>query len=296
MTDTYVIETTYSISYTTKQPVPIPDVIKALCNVEQLLYRTPAFVEYSLPGVRVVSTDVFIDSIRGGSLIKNFLIKYVMKTEKNYEDATKVIERVIEDNAVIRTVVAVGVGSVLTYGVMSALPKNAPSTHIEFYKNNINTFGADANLSGDAIRGIVESITDKKALAKEAVGALAPAHADSSAEVQMSGYELLTFPAAAVAEAPKEYEAPMPEHKDVRYQDVRILISASDRDRSANGWAGMVPEVVDTRTKIILDEGVDPREIHGKTRVVGDVTITSKYVNAKKAFEAKQILIHAINE
>ncbi|WP_041523613.1 hypothetical protein [Gilvimarinus agarilyticus] len=292
---TFTIETTYTIHYSNKKPVPIPEIIESLQNVERLLKRTPKFIEAAFQGINVTNVEVYVDQLYSGSLTENFIVKYVFRNKANYDKAKEVFDEIMTDNGPIKTVVAMGVGALLSYGAYKALGgPSAPPTQITAYDNNIINIGGQVKLDAKGIKAILESVKDKKSLAKEAVKVIAPAKADPDAEIEMSGFDELTISKDYIREVPKEYTPPIPSEKEEKYQNVRVVIYASDRDKAESSWAGIVPGVVDKRVKFTL-QGVDPKRLHGRTKVDADIVVISRYVASKKSYEAKVVEIHATN-
>ena len=291
----FFVETTYRIHYQTGTPVPIDDVIESLRSIERLIKRTPKFVEAAYKGVQVVGVDVYVDSLQTGSLIEEFMVRFVFKGKENYDNAKEVVAKLVEDNDVIRTVVAVGVGGLITAGAMSALGSKAPSTHVEAYNNTIITIGGVADMGAGDIKKILEGITDKKTLAKEAIGAIVPAKTDPDATIEFAGFNALTMGTELLRELPDEYVPPVQDEDSQDYADVDLVVYASDRDKTTSAWAGLVPGIVDKRVPFSLGEDVDPTKLHGRTRVRADITVISKFNKKKKSFEPKKVEIRKTN-
>ena len=291
----FVVETRYKIDYRTKDPVPINEVIESLRSVEALLKRTPKFIEAAYGGIKVVDVDVYVDSLETGSLTEDFLVRYVFKGEENYEQAKKVMAKIVGDNEVLKTLVAMSVGGMITYGIVAAMGDAQPSEHIEAYNNTIVNIGGAVELDANGIVAILDSIKDKKKLAKESIGAVKPAKADPDAVIKISGIDSLTMPQEMIRDVPSEYTAPTPQEREDRYTDTTILIYASDRDRSESSWAGLVPGVVDKRIKFTLAEGVEPKKLHGRTKLKADITVVSKFNKQKKAYQPKFVEIRKTN-
>lgn len=289
--ETFVVTTSYGIYYETSEPVPIEDIILSLSSIEALLKRTPKFIEAAYSGIRITDVEVYVDSLQSGSLIEKFMIKYVCKGQENYDQAKQVLENIMDDNSTIRTVVAMGVGGLLTYGAMTAMGKSSPSSHIEAYNNTIVNIGGSVDLKAEDISAVLDSIKDKKTLAKEVVGAIAPARSDPNAKIHFSDIDELTMDEQVIREIPEEYNAPLPDEKTVKYSDTPIVIYASDRDKSDTAWAGIAPGIVDKRVRFKLSDDVSPAHLHGRIRVRADIEVTSKFNKAKKAYEPKIVEI-----
>lgn len=283
MSKTYELHTTYSIKYTTKNPLPVEDIVTSLRAFEKLLRRTPAFIEKAYDGIEIIDTEVYVSRVESGSLIEDFFIKFVFKNKKNYKDGHKVIAQLLEDNDVVKTLVAVGVGAFLGQGIMSALPDNAPKGNIEAYNSTVITIGAGANISGNDIQSILDRTTDKKTLVKQAVSAVAITKVDPNASIEMSGIKELTIKPNVIAEAPDEYTPPIPSEKIETYENVLVQIFASDKD-NPNKWAGVVPNVFVKRVNFILGGDLDPEKLHGKTRLYADIDVVSKFNKSTKKY------------
>lgn len=293
--DTFSVNVAYGITYNTIKPVPIPDVIKSLQSLEKLLQRTPAFVEKAYKEIKIVETKVFVSKIESGSLIEDFVVQYVFKGRENCDDAKKVWDNIMKDNTAIRTVVAMGVGSLMTLGVMQIIPTGHSTTQIEAYNNTIINMGGTVDLKADDFKAVLDSIKDKKSLSKEAVDAIKPAKADPGATISVSGITALDVPAAVIEEAPAEYTPPQPKEREVNYNNVDLVVYASDRDKTESGWAGIIPTVVDKRTPISLDVTINPTNLHGRLKVKADVIVHERYVASKKKYEAKKIEVLKTN-
>lgn len=292
---TYTVDVQYGIKYTTTKPVPIPEIVNSLEALARIIKRTPKFVEKSFEGIQVVETDVYISKIESGSLIENFIVRYVFKDKENYDTAKQVFDKIMADNTAIRTIVAMSVGGLIVYGVMNALPSNQPTTNLQMYNSTIMNIGADMNFEAGEIRAMLEATSDKKSLARDAVSAVRPAKADSNATIEVIDMPSIEMPSAAIAEAPEEYEPPIPEEREVSYTNTQVVIYASDRDKSESGWAGIVPGVVDRRINMILDSNVDPMTLHGRTQVRADITVLERYVASKNRYEPRKVEIIRVN-
>lgn len=292
---TFSIEVQYGLTYNTSKPVPIPEIVKSLQSLENLLKRTPAFVEKAYKDIKIIETEVFVSRIESGSLIEDFVVKYVFKERENYDAAKKVFEDIMSDNTAIRTVVAMGIGGLMMYGAMQVIPKGEPSSHIEAYDNTIINVGGTVDFSADDFKAVLDSIKDKKSVAKDAVGALRPAKLDAGSSIAISGISALDIPKEAIKEAPSSYEPPEPKEREVQYKAVDLVIYASDRDKTESGWAGIIPTVVDKRTSLSLGDGIKPEKLHGRLRVKADVIVHERFNANKKSYEAKKIEVLATN-
>lgn len=295
MKETFVVEVRYGITYTTRTPVPIPDIVASLESLEKLLKRTPPFLEKAYKGIQVVDTKVFVSKIESGSLVEDFIVQYVFQGPENYAQAQALASKILSEGDTMQTIVALGVGALIGYGIFKVIPKGAPSTQITAYNNTIVTIGKEVNLTGEDIIAVLNAVSDKKNLAKEAVSAVKPAKQDPQASIEITGVESVEMPSDVIAEAPSEYTPEIPEEKERPYQNVELVVYASDRDRSESGWAGIAIGIVDKRTPMKLADGVAPDALHGRTRFHADIIVHERYVPSKKKYEAKQIELVSVN-
>ena len=54
---------------------------------------------------------------------------------------------------------------------------------------------------------------------------------------------------------------------------MQVILHAADRDRAAQGWAGHIPGIVDTRVKMQVDKGIAPERLFGRRKIRGDVLV-----------------------
>jgi hypothetical protein len=291
--ENFVLSTAYEVKYTNKYPVPIPEIIESLKAIEDLIKRSPAFIEKACGGAKIVQTEIYIDSLYSGSLFERFCIKFVFKDEDNYNKAKEVIGDMAESNDMIKYLLAAVIGGTMVYGIQAALPAGSPQSQISAYNNKISSsivnLGGTINITEQEVKDLFDNMKDKKGLAKSAVNAIKPAKLDSNAKIEFVEFGDLNINQEFINESPNEYTAPVPDEKDEKYSNVRVLIYASDRDKIDSAWAGIVPGVVDSRVKFELAEGIDPSKLHGHTTINADITVTSRFIKSKKRYEPKLV-------
>lgn len=290
----FVLETTYTINYTTKNPVPIPKIVDSLKSLEKLIKRTPAFIEKAFEDLEVVDVQIYVKSLKTGSLKEDFVIKYVFKGKENYEKAKEVIDKMLEDSTMLKTVVAMGIGALLAYGAMAGRDSTSDSTHISAYNSVVINVGKSANFTAEDINSVLDGVTDKKQLAKQVSDVVRPAKDDPEATIEMGGIEALTVDKGFISETPSEYSPPIADERTDSYSSIEVIVHASDRDRPSN-WAGTVPGVVNKRVKFILGEKVDPKSLHGRINLLADIVVVSRFSVAQKKYIPQHIEIRATN-
>lgn len=292
----YVIETEYELYYSTRKIVPISEIVDALRAAERMIKRTPKFLEHHYKHISISETTVYVESIEAGSLREKLVVKYIFGTEENYAKSKELVQQIMSDAPVIRTIVAMGVGALIYQGVVSAVGSSGPTSHIEAYNNNIINVGGTVDFKSTDIQAILESVSDKKKLARDAVDLVKPAKSESGgSSIEMNGITALTFSEAQISQTPDEYEVPVPDEKVTKYKNVGIVVFASDRDSYEKGWAGIVPGVVESRVKFVLNDAVDPSKVHGRTKLKADIAVVERYNSAKKKYKPTLVEVELIN-
>lgn len=266
-------EATYAVHFSTKDPVPIRQIVDSLLAYESLLTRSAPFLEKRFGGLQIKRTEVLVSHIDSGSLTMEWVIRYIIGDE-NYDEGKALLAKIAKEKNVVNTVVSMSVGGLIVLGAMQFLPDKKPTSHIEAYNNTIIAIGAEIDFKADDVQAVLDGVRDRKRLAKETVEALSPAHNDPDATVTVRDDSALTMPPELIADIPAEYAPPQPKEFTKDYSNRPIQIYASDRDKQSSGWAGIVPGIVDKRVKFDLWEEVVPSQLHGRTMVDADITVT----------------------
>lgn len=290
-----VIEVPYRIKFTNKNPVPVEKLVESLLAYEKLIKRVSPFIETACEGVSIADIEVFISKIESGSVVEELLVRLVFKDKANYEQAKEVAAKMFENNRLFTSVVCVGVAAYIFFGVKNAVINEKGATaqtpHIEAQQGAIVQTGGTMNISEEALNKILNNTRDKKALSKEAIAAIAPAHLEEAASIEFNDAEDLKITPAFVKESPQVYEPPELLKDNEVLLNTPIEIWASDKDSSTKSWAGIVPGKIEKRIKFVLDEAVNPNTLHGHRSVNADIKIVNVLPKDKKEFEPKRVEI-----
>jgi hypothetical protein len=297
------LKSTYTIKYTNKDPLPIQSVIDSLNSLEKILARTPRVMEKMIPGLSIVEADFFVSAIETGSLKDQFLVKLIIKNPETREKIDDVLASILDgDEAVLKTLLALAVGGVIGWGVHQAISGSGmPTTKIDAHNSVIFNSGGSINVSPKAFESAVRSISNPKALAKEAVLALSPAKLDPEASIETLGIPAdirITMPSEVIKSSPETYDPPKPKEKFVNYKNINIFISASDKDHHDKGWAGVIndiDEVTSNRIKLELSDEIDLKLVYGRLKISADIEIMQKFNQRSKKYETKEILIEKVH-
>lgn len=273
----FVFEATHRLTYTTKNPVPIKEVIIALQGLEGLLKPIPAVVS-AITGVEIDGAEFLIHSMETGSLIEDIIVKFFFKDQAGLD---AFLAKLSAKKGMKTTVIAVALAGVAGYGLHMATSKPTPT--ITATNSVIIQNGAGAlNIAPEALEAAIVAATqgDKKKIAESALKFTSPVRADPKSEIKIAGVENgkieeamanLSIPYAAVAEAPARIELGRNERFE-KYVNTELFLRATDLDSKKRGWAGKLgtrPE----RLPIELDSTVDEGAMFGRSSVRVDADL-----------------------
>ena len=279
----YYFDLPYNIHYTNKEPVPVETIARALVAQKALIRRTNPFLRHAFPDIKVEEVDVLVEKVQAGSLIEDLVIRLIFKEKIVYEHFMDTVGNVVEASSLLTGAVCVGVAAYIWFGVKRAHSRQEgpPDVHITAFKSIIAQQASTINIKETDLDAILEGVSDKTKLSKQAILALSPAQAELGATMRMSGAFQdrknsipLEFDANFIQEAPTVYPEYDPSRQNEMLTNEPIEILASDAQRFNKGWAGYVPGSFKSRVRFELDEGVDPNALHGLRQVRADIVIT----------------------
>lgn len=287
--------TSYRVRFTVEDPVPVHIVIESLKAHERLLKKSSKFLESVYDGLNITATNVYVEEIVDGSWVADFLIKFVVG-EQNEAQARELWDNILRDNTRMRTAVAVGVGALLSIGATSAynayMPDAPSQPAIEAHNSVVINAAGDINIPAEKVEAFMEQNRNNKQVAKDTLGALKPASVTPGSMMEVQGVPVdLTLTSEAIEALPEDMSFIPPNEQDDVYSDISIYISASDEDSGKRGWAGTISNVVDTRVKFVLDDDIDPRDLHGRRRIQADIIVHKVYDASTNEYKIKSATI-----
>lgn len=302
-TNEAVVETEFTIYYSTENYVPIPKIIEALKAIESMLNKTPRFVEAAYPGIRVYESQVFIDHLESGSLSLKVLLRQILGANKYdrgtklVDEAKKYVQDVIDDSNVMNGIVIAGMSAMFATGVTYAvLSKNQPQptpAPITIVNNGIMNGSGNMVLSPEQIQEVVENLP-KKQVAKDAVNFAKPAKDDPNSTIEFQdqlGVQQVSFDSNYISQVPEQYEPPEQDQKEESLENQDVYIYASDRDKTSNGWAGIVPDLFENRVNFELADTINPDKLHGKRKIKANIIVHSKFNKTKRSYIPYRVTI-----
>ncbi|WP_141113224.1 hypothetical protein [Chromobacterium haemolyticum] len=300
MNSAFCLEVSHRVYYSNEGPVPIPEIASSLLALERILHRLPRVLS-EVTSVPVQGLEVYIEDIKAGSLLEDVALKIFFKDQQELDAFLGKIREKLGTNKVARnTLIGALILSIIGYGLYlgaTATGSSKAATTINVHNNVIINIGAEqANMAPEQLAKIIESaVTDKKANAKDAIEFVRPAKRDASATITVEDQALLVMPKEVIQQSPSSLE--IEEHPvEQEHKDVDLNIRATNLDSQSQGWAALIPGLIDKRIKLVLADGVDPKQVAGKFRIRANVLVHSKPQGKKKEMQPYQITLLALVE
>ncbi len=271
----FIFTARHQVYYSTRDPVPVADVIEGLLGLERLVKMTPKALS-ALTGVEIQKVEIFVEEIESGSLFEQVLIKFFFKDEAGLDQFVEKVRGKVGDGprnvllvgAVIAAVTALG-------GQFLAGLSGSSTTNITASNNTIINIGAgEVQMTPESFEAVVRAaLPEKKEVAKATLQMLKPARNDPEASIVFDGEAALTLPPDAIGEVPQTYE-PGEDLRVERIQGAELLIRATNRDSAVSGWSARIPQHLGKKkVKLVVAPGINLDEIAGRAQVKGDVDI-----------------------
>ena len=138
---------------------------------------------------------------------------------------------------------------------------------------------AETGKTKDEIEAILEARFAKPSAIKRLVGQskkfFLPSHRDQNAPILIDrkGVDQETVRDVPYTSA-NDKDSDFDKYKPM--DNVELEIHATDRDKSATGWAAVAPTISERRLKVKLIDPVSPDQIWGRDNVSADIVVVSK--------------------
>ncbi len=280
-----------AITFGTQKQVPVYEVANSLIASEKILQRVAAVLEGCYDGVTVDRIEISFREASSASPLKEILAAAVFLTYQEdlerevpalFERATGV--EVTDNYDTILTVLFIVIA---VYGLNFAWNKFFPDGDGEKKKpaSIEGDYNSVVNVAGNYLGVPPERITkaleenlngnEKSWLASAATKFVRPAKLEKGATISGGGIEISS---AAIQEAPDVFEDDLTEEteRSEAFQDVEIIIHATDLDKTKTGWAGHINSVHEKRLRMELYPTISPDALFGLRSVRGDIILMSK--------------------
>lgn len=289
---TFTFEATHQLYFSTRNPVPVSDVIESLQGLEKLIRMSPRALQ-GLTGVEIDHVDVFVEHLESGSLLERVLIRFYFKDEEGLNRFIDKIRAKVGDGVARGMLIGMVLAALLYMGAQTlAESKGGPTTNITANNNVIITAGAgELNITPEMFQAIVrDAITDHKELAKSTVQILKPNRGDTESSLIIDNDTVLSMPADTIREVPTVVEF----EPDTRIEDVpsvELLIRATNRDSLNTGWTARLPLRFNQKLKLKLANGIDPELLASQPVVRGDVQIHYRRDSARNQYVPDHLVL-----
>lgn len=298
----------HEIVFRGAETTSVQDVAASLVANEQILLHIGAVLEELFSGLTVEKVTVQFRYVSINSPLREMLVVALVTA---YQEQLGIVTKEIvseltgyqlgDKGAVVVTILFF---ILLIYGVDWAYKKfkgtkpddqkGQGSLAITGDYNTVLQVGGHAlGVSPEKLANAVEAAikpTVRDSLAKKALHFIRPAKESPGASIEGGGVALS---AQSVADAPSDIDMELAteeeQHSD--YPKCQIDIHATDRDRTKSGWAAHVPGIWDKRVRMQIYPTIDPKEVFGKTSIVGDIILSSR---RNAAGEMQPYLLHLV--
>lgn len=270
------LEFEHTIYYSTEKPVPIEDIVLSLSALERIYKRAPKILGAIYPQQRVNGLEVLLGQLESNSLFEKFIIKLFFENEEQLDafiDDFKVthgIQDAIKKHPLFSLIVAI----LMYQGGKSAVHRftndDTKSTKIEYKIENLYLYAEkEFNLDKENFRQVIENnTTDKKQLPYDVMNSLKPTRNDNKSEIIIDNKSEFTIK--------REYINLIPDNSEEveltrEFDNVKILIRATDLDSYRRGWGVIIPSISEKRVRLELNPIIDPSLLVGNEQVNGDV-------------------------
>lgn len=292
--ETFSFESSYTLHYSTPQPVPLRLVIESLQGLEKLIETTPRVLK-KLTGVGDLGLRIEIKEIRSGSLIERVIVKCIFDSEEGLNKFLEKVRAVIPPKYLAAAVLAglVGYGAYMLHN-----PTTTSSVTVGDITNSVVNIGGTQEVPEAVAKAIIDGVTNRREVAGATVNIVKPAKDQPGSSMRIDGdpegdlgasYE---FSSKFVEGIPKELTSE-PVEMTAKLTHVIIEIRATDLDNRDKGWEGRIQGLTN-RIKIEFEEGVDISEADRKKTFNADVVLTSRYRGSESEPRPYSMLIEKI--
>lgn len=292
-----VIEIDFHIKYNMANTPTVADVIDSLSALQHLIPKSVTVLDKLHPTLSISMDEILVTDVVVGSLFEKVKVKLLVGLvgSENTAKLDEIMNDSIKKHNGLGKLLYASMGVVVGVGAMTAVKSCAPAEQAvvnNYYDNSANTvlLAENTNMTGEQVVEVVRSVMDKKTVQKTAQ-LIRPAKSDAHATIDINDEYI---PSEVISVIPERVELTQPEHQEQDYTNIDVYISASDQDKSTQGWAGIVPDLFEKRVRFELSGNVEPFKLHGQRRVKADITVVKKYNKPRRQYVVDKVIIHRI--
>lgn len=276
-----------SIVYDTQGVTPIQDVIEALRAADFLSQDAISLLPSLIDGLSVEECSLNVRVISQESPLRELFLVALIVTFQ--DDLSSEVPPMLED--MLKVTISEQYDSIVTLVFMivpfygASFAKDAALKAIENHKPRkmlaelTDQLCAETGKTKDEIEAILEARFAKPSAIKRLVGQskkfFLPSHRDQNAPILIDrkGIDQETVRDVPYTSA-NDKDSDFDKYKPM--DNVELEIHATDRDKSATGWAAVAPMIGERRLKMKLIDPVSPDQIWGRDNVSADIVLVSK--------------------
>ena len=273
------IVTEQQIWYSNKGNIPLVEVAEAMIALDGIMRRSPFVLERLLPGLKVLDMDVFVAKIESGSLWETVIVKLVFGGQHRLDRSIEEwrdklhVEDLLSNKGLVAIILA---STILSSGIYFSgkSPGTDERRAIEVNQNVILNMGAEiTEMDAERFRSIIDAGLKGREVKtlESAIHFIRPAKRDPGATITFNGNESIRISPETINAYPSQ--KPEPEEVVETFENVDVIIRATDLDSARRGWAAVVPCVADHRMKLQLDPSIDPEILMAHPKIKANVTI-----------------------
>ena len=296
MTEDNILTSEHEFYYQTEGAVTARSLADSLVGLEGLVLESKSIISVLLGGEAIKDIEVLITSVEIASYKDMFSVRLLLgkgqKLEKNIEKLRKTLRL---DKMDSKTVIKIAISGVILFVAYQQLKPEDPA-RIQI-TNSFNTIGATAGISGDDMRGVIETLvgkTRKQTLARRVSQLVNPDGVKSEGDITIDKDTNLKIPASVVRTIP--VQAALNEEIDQieDLNDKQVVIRALDLDNHAKGWWAILPDISERRLPIHVDSKVVAGKVPIGCYFHADVTVIYS-INSKGEKKPKQYILRSLS-
>jgi hypothetical protein len=250
----------------------------SLIGLEGVVLNSRGVIACLLGDGAIKEMEVLISGVTVASYKDDFIVRFCLgkgkALEKNIDALRKTLKLDRLGKMEAKHVIGIAMAGALAWVAWQAAKPDDPA-RIQI-QNSFNTIGAEAQLSGDEMRGIIEALMSKPKQAdmKRKVSQLI--HPDGvvhDGSVIIDNNPNLAIPAEVVKSIPAKSADADADNPVADFEKQQMVVRAVDLDSSSKGWWAIIAEISESRLPLHLTPDVNPAKVPIGRYCDADVTV-----------------------
>ena len=278
--------TKHQLFYSNKEFIPLSEIAESLLALEKLIKQSPSTIESFFPGLKIYQIEVYLNELQSGSLWEDIVIKFIFGNQEKFDEVIsnsreKLGIKYLADHPKLLSAILLALLLTGGHKALKANPETIPQhlQTIEITNNIVINTGAElSEMKPEEFKRIItDSVNKNASFTKNAIKIVKPAKREKNASITFDDTPSLTIPPEAVLAMPGFVDNETPAETIQEFNEVEVLIRATDLDHKRTGWGAVIPSISDKRTRLQLAPSINPETLTQKRNFTGDVTVVFKY-------------------